>query len=49
MPLGEEERKSDGQFAIASSLEDFRKNFNIFTENTFQNFGIISFKLVGDH
>ncbi|KAF8420188.1 hypothetical protein EV426DRAFT_634139 [Tirmania nivea] len=34
MPLEEEERKPDGQFAIASSLEDFQKNFNIFTENT---------------
>ena len=49
MPLEEEERKPDGQFAIASSLEDFRKNFNIFTENTFQNFGMISLKFIGDH
>lgn len=39
MPLEEEERKADGQLAVASSLEEFRKNFNIFTENAFQNFG----------
>ncbi|KAF8453305.1 hypothetical protein BGX38DRAFT_1259120, partial [Terfezia claveryi] len=38
MPLEEEERKPDGQFAIASSLEKYQKNFNIFTENTSQSF-----------
>ena len=48
MPLEGEERKPDGQFAITSSLEDFRKNFNIFTENTFQNFGMISLRLICD-
>ena len=49
MPLEDEERKPDGQFAIASSLEDFRKNFNIFTENTFQSFSMISLNLIGGH
>lgn len=42
MPLKDTERKSDGQPAIAASLEEFRKNFGIFTENAFQSFGRIS-------
>ncbi|KAF8473823.1 hypothetical protein BDZ91DRAFT_339191 [Kalaharituber pfeilii] len=38
MTLDDRTRRLDGQLAVAASLDDFRKNFNVFTENMFQNF-----------
>ncbi|CAZ82771.1 unnamed protein product [Tuber melanosporum] len=37
MPLGEKDRKSDGEPALVSSLENFKKNFAIFSEGALMN------------
>ena len=37
MPLSEENRRSDGEPALVSSLEDFKKNFAIFSEGALTN------------
>jgi len=37
MPLSEQVRRSDGEPALVSSLEDFKKNFAIFSEGALMN------------
>lgn len=37
MALSEENRRSDGEPALVSSLEDFKKNFAIFSEGALTN------------
>ncbi|KAG0637417.1 hypothetical protein HOY80DRAFT_972987 [Tuber brumale] len=37
MPLSEKDRKSNGEPALVSSLEDFKKNFAIFSEGALMN------------
>jgi len=37
IPLSEEVRRSDGEPALVSSLEDFKKNFAIFSEGALMN------------
>ncbi|PWW71736.1 ankyrin [Tuber magnatum] len=37
MPLSKEDRKSDGEPALVTSLEDFKKSFSIFSEGALMN------------
>lgn len=39
MALGNEDRKGDGESALVDSMDEFKKNFNIFTEGSLVNFG----------
>ena len=41
MPLDADTRMPNGKRAIVGSLQEFQRNFNIFTESAFVNFGML--------